>query len=131
LEPAAPATIEGSMLKFVMVCHRRADWSSERFRRHLRDVHAPLAMVIPQLRRYVQNFAAADGNNDEPPWDAMVEFWFDDRAAFEAAWASAQGRRAAADNSGCMDMSRTVCTIVEEDVLRDQPRRAAPGLRDG
>jgi hypothetical protein len=61
----------------------------------------------------------------------MVEFWFDDRAAFEAAWASAQGRRAAADNSGCMDMSRIVCTIVDEDVLRDQPRRAAPGLRDG
>jgi uncharacterized protein (TIGR02118 family) len=114
------------MLKFVMVCHRRADWSSERFRQHLRDVHAPLAIVIPQLRRYVQNFAEADGNG-EPPWDAMIEFWFDDRTAFEA---SAQGRRAAADNSGCMDMSRTVCTIVDEDVLRDRPRMAVTGLRD-
>lgn len=109
-----------------MICRRRAGWSRERFRRHLREVHAPLAIVIPQLRRYVQNFAAADAADGEPPWDAMIEFWFDDRAAFEAAWQSAQGRRAAADNPSCMDMARTSSAVVEEDVLRDPPRRPAP-----
>ncbi len=114
------------MLKFVMICRRRAGWSRERFRRHLREVHAPLAIVIPQLRRYVQNFAAPDAGDGEPPWDAMIEFWFDDRAAFEAAWQSAQGQRAAADNPGCMDMARTSSAVVEEDVLRDPPRRPAP-----
>jgi uncharacterized protein (TIGR02118 family) len=117
---------EVTLLKFVMICRRRADWSRERFREHLREVHAPLAIVIPQLRRYVQNFAAADGAAGELPWDAMIEFWFDDRAAFDAAWQSAQGRRAAADNPGCMDMTCTSSAIVEEDVLRDPPRRSAP-----
>jgi uncharacterized protein (TIGR02118 family) len=107
---------EVRLLKFVMVCRRRAGWSRERFRRHLREVHAPLAIVIPQLRRYVQNFAEPDGDG---AWDAMIEFWFDDRAAFEAAWQSAQGRRAIADNPGCMDMAGTSAAIVEEDVLRD------------
>jgi uncharacterized protein (TIGR02118 family) len=119
---------EVMLLKFVMICRRRAGWSRERFRQHLREVHAPLAIVIPQLRRYVQNFAAPDETEGEPPWDAMIEFWFDDRAAFEAAWQSAQGRRAAADNPDCMDMTSTSSAIVEEDVLRDPPRRSAPVL---
>lgn len=102
-----------------MICRRRAGWSRERFRRHLREVHAPLAIVIPQLRRYVQKLAEPDEPDGEAPWDAMIEYWFDDRAAFEAAWRSAQGQRAAADNPGCMDMAGTSAAIVEEDVLRD------------
>jgi uncharacterized protein (TIGR02118 family) len=110
---------EVRVFKFVMVCRRRAGWSRERFRRHLREVHAPLAIVIPQLRRYVQNFAEPAEPDGEVPWDAMIEYWFDDRAAFDAAWRSVQGRRAAADNPGCMDMAGTSAAIVEEDVLRD------------
>jgi uncharacterized protein (TIGR02118 family) len=106
------------MLKFVVVCHRRADWSRERFRRYLRDVHGPLAERIPHVSRYVQNFVQADETEGDPPWDAVVEFWFADRAAYDAAWASAAGERAAADNPNCMDMTRTAWAIVEEVIAR-------------
>ena len=46
----------------------------------------------------------------------MIEFWFDDRAAYDAAWASAEGVRAAADNPSFLDMGRTAWAIVEERV---------------
>ena len=106
------------MLKFAVVCHRRANWSREQFRRYFREVHGPLAMAIPHVRRYVQNFVLPDETEGDPPWDAVIEFWFDDRAAYDAAWASAEGERAAGDNPNCMDMSRTAWAMVEEVTVR-------------
>ena len=105
------------MLKFVVVCHRRPDWSREQFRRYFRDVHGPLAMAIPSVRRYVQNFAAPDDRRD-PAWDAVIEFWFDDRPSMEVAWQSEAGQRATADNPNLMDLSRTRWAVVEEIVVR-------------
>jgi uncharacterized protein (TIGR02118 family) len=101
------------MLKFIVVCHRRADWTREQFRRYFRDVHGPLAMAIPSVRRYVQNFAEPDERRD-PAWDAVIEFWFDDRAAMEAAWHSEAGIRATQDNANCLDLARTSWSVVEE-----------------
>lgn len=106
------------MLKLIVVCHRRVGWSREQFRRYFREVHGPLAMPIPHVRRYVQNFVLPDATDGDPPWDAVIEFWFDDRAAYDAAWASAEGKRAAGDNPNCMDMTRTAWAIVEEVLVR-------------
>jgi uncharacterized protein (TIGR02118 family) len=106
------------MLKLVVICYRREGWSRERFRRYFREVHGPLAMAIPQVRRYVQNFVVPDHTEGDPPWDAIIEFWFEDRAAYDTAWGSPEGRRAAADNPNCMDMARTGWSLVEEIPLR-------------
>ncbi|MET0152478.1 MAG: EthD family reductase [Candidatus Binatia bacterium] len=106
------------MVKFVVVCYRRRDWSREQFRRYFRDVHGPLAMAMPGVRRYVQNFVEADERLD-PPWDAVIEFWFDDRASMEAAWQSEAGQRASGDNANLMDLERTRWGVVEEIVVRD------------
>ena len=103
------------MLKFVVVCYRRSDWSREQFRRYFTETHGPLAMAIPGVRRYVQNFAAGDGGSD---WDAVIEFWFDDRASMDSAWQSDAGRRASADNANLMDLTRTRWSVVEEIVVR-------------
>jgi uncharacterized protein (TIGR02118 family) len=105
------------VLKFVVVCYRRPDWSREEFRRYFRDVHGPLAEQIPGLRRYVQSFVQPEPRRD-PPWDAVVELWFDGREAMEAAWASDAGRRATDDNARCMDLERTRWAVVEEVVVR-------------
>lgn len=72
-------------------------------------------MAIPHVRRYVQNFLEADPSTGDPSWDAVIEFWFDDRAAYDAR-ASAGGMRAAADNPSFLDMERTAWAIVEERV---------------
>ena len=101
----------------MVVCYRRADWSHDQFRRYFRETHGPLAMKIPGVRRYVQNFADPDAQRDGS-WDAVIEFWFDDRASMAAAWQSEAGRRASADNANLMDLSRTRWSVVEEFVER-------------
>ena len=105
------------MLKFIVVCYRRPDWDRARLRRYFEEVHGPLAEAIPGLRRYVQNFVEPDERRD-PPWDAVVEMWFDDRPAMEAAWRSEAGARASADNANCLDLARTRWSVVEEIVVR-------------
>jgi len=107
------------MLKFIVVCHRRPGLSRDEFRHYFRDVHGPLAMAVPHVSRYVQNFVVPDSGEGVPPWDAVIEFWFADRAAYDAAWGSPEGKSAAADNSNLMDMDRTAWAIVDEKVLRN------------
>jgi uncharacterized protein (TIGR02118 family) len=106
------------MIKFVVVCYRRPDWSRDQFRRYFHETHGPLAMALPGVRGYVQNFVEPEERRD-PPWDAVIEFWFDDRASMEAAWQSEAGQRATADNAKLMDLSRTRWGIVEEVVMRE------------
>ena len=105
------------MIKFVVVCYRPAGWSRDQFRRYFRETHEPLAMAIPDVRGYVQNFVEPDEQRD-PPWDAVIEFWFDDREAMEAAWRSEAGARATQDNANCLDLARTSWSVVEEIIGR-------------
>jgi uncharacterized protein (TIGR02118 family) len=112
------------MLKFVVVACRRQDWSREQFRRYVEEVHGALALAIPGVRRYVQNFTMPDERR-RPPWDAVIEFWFDDALSMEAAWQSAEGRRATLDNANCMDMERTAWSVVDEVVVRPGSRGLA------
>jgi uncharacterized protein (TIGR02118 family) len=109
------------VLKFVVVAYRRRDWSPEQFRRYFREVHGALAVAIPGLKRYVQNFAMPDERR-RPPWDAVIEFWFDDAPSMEAGWQSAEGRQATADNANCMDLERTAWCVVDEVVVRPGER---------
>jgi len=106
-----------AMLKFIVVGYRRSDLTREQFRQYFREMHGPLAAAIPGVRRYVQNFVEPDERRN-PPWDIVVEFWFDDRNAMEAAWQSPQGRRATADNSNCLDVERTRWSVVDEVVVK-------------
>jgi uncharacterized protein (TIGR02118 family) len=103
--------LQSAMLKFIVVGYRRSDWTRPQLRRYFADVHGPLASAIPGLRRYVQNFVEPDDRRD-PPWDVIVEMWFDDRAAMEAAWRSEAGIRATADNANCLDLERTRWSVV-------------------
>jgi uncharacterized protein (TIGR02118 family) len=102
------------MIKFMVVVYRRGDLTRAEFRQHLEKVHGPLAMNLPGLRKYVQNYVADDPKRKPPGWDAIVELWFDDRTAMEAAWASPQGAASDADLPAFADLSRTAWSVVEE-----------------
>ena len=104
------------MVKFIVVGYRRSELTQEQFRRYFRETHGALAAAIPGVRRYVQNFVEPDERR-QPPWDIVVEFWFDDRQTMEAAWQSPEGCRATDDNSTCLDLARTRWSVVEEVVV--------------
>jgi uncharacterized protein (TIGR02118 family) len=90
------------MVKFIVVGYRRSELTQEQFRRYFRETHGPLAAAIPGVRRYVQNFVQPDDRR-HPPWDIVVEFWFDDRQAMEAAGSHQRG-------AGRLTTTRTVWT---------------------
>lgn len=101
------------MLKFMVVLYRRPGMTHTDLRRHLEQVHGPLARNLPGLKKYVQNFVFPDPKRN-PGWDAIVELYFDNWAAMEAAWASPQGAASDADLPAFADMTRTTWSAVEE-----------------
>lgn len=106
------------MLKFVVVLYRRPDLSPEEFLANLRGEHGSLAERLPGLRRYVQNHVLPDASRSHPGWDAVVEFYWDDRASMEAAWSSPEGRAATEHLQTLADLSRTTWSAVQEHVRR-------------
>jgi uncharacterized protein (TIGR02118 family) len=107
------------VIKFMVVLYRRPDLSPEQFRANLRQEHGPLAERIPGLRRYVQNHVTADPTRPHPGWDAVVELYWDDRAAMEAGWRSPEGRRATDHLAELADLARTTWSVGEVEVRRD------------
>lgn len=105
------------MLKLVVVAQRRNDWTHERFRDYFVRVHGPLAVKIPGLRRYKQNFPAHDTKRKPPEWDCVVELYFDDKDAMEKAWATPEGEAATVDLEVFADRAHTTWSIVEERVV--------------
>ena len=105
------------MLKFMVVVYRRPELTHEQFRRHMQEIHGPLARNLPDLRKYVQNFVCDDPKRQSPGWDAIVELYFDDFLSMEAAWASPQGAASDADLAEFADLTRTTWSVVEEIIV--------------
>ena len=106
------------MVKFVVVLYRRPDVRTERFEAIMRAEHGAMAEQLPGLRRYVQNHVAPDPTRKHPGWDAVVELYWDDVASMEAAWASPAGKRATDHLTKFVDLSRSMWSIVQEEVRR-------------
>src|SRR3712207_2538743 len=108
---------------------RRPNITAERFRRHWREVHGPLAARMPDLRRYHQNHvvdASPPGLGSSPGgWrlDGISELWFDGAAAMRAAVASDAYRAVAADEPNCMVGTKVI--VAEQNVVVRAPPGAA------
>jgi uncharacterized protein (TIGR02118 family) len=101
------------MLKFMVVLYKRPDLTSEEFRRHLQQIHGPLAKALPGVRKYIQNYVVDDPKR-APSWDAIIELYFDDWPSMEAAWASPQDAASDADLPAFADLTRTTWCAVDE-----------------
>jgi uncharacterized protein (TIGR02118 family) len=101
-------------LKFMVALYRRSDLSREQFSRYLREVHGAMALKLPGLRKYEQNHVVDDPTRKPPGWDAIVELYWDDWTAMEAAWKTPEGEAATADLAQFVDLSRTTWSVVEE-----------------
>lgn len=79
--------------KAIILLARRDDMTHGEFMTWWLDEHAPLAALLPGVRRIV--FNEVDDSND---YDGVSELWFDSRADFDAAYATDLGQRVAADS---------------------------------
>jgi uncharacterized protein (TIGR02118 family) len=102
-----------ALLKFIVVLHQRHDQSDAQFRDYLRNVHGPIAKRLPGLRKYVQNYPAADPTRKPPAWSAVIELYWDDWEAMEAAWKSPEGQRATADLEPFADLNLSSWAVVD------------------
>ncbi len=108
------------MIKTIGLLTRKSDWTHERFVRHWVDTHAPLALKVPGLRRYVQNHirgerTRADIQATAVEIDGIAELWFDDQAALEAAARTPEMKALHAD--GALFIGRIKSWVVEEKVV--------------
>jgi uncharacterized protein (TIGR02118 family) len=86
-------------VKNVEFVTHRPGMSIEAFQRYWREVHGPLAALIPMVRRYVQSHTrlAAYERGRTPAWDGAAITWFDDTQAMRASAATAEYARVRAD----------------------------------
>jgi uncharacterized protein (TIGR02118 family) len=96
------------MTKVVVALIKKEGIAWDDFRRHWLDVHGPIALRMPGLRRYVQNHALAEG----APFDGIAELWFDSPADMQAAFTSPAAQEAAADATNFLTTQQVV--LVEE-----------------
>ena len=88
------------------------------FYRYFKQTHEPLALRLPGLIGYVQNFRASDPLRRPPAWDVVIELRFASVEVMEAAWASETGIAATDDLRNFADLSRSSWGRVREHVIR-------------
>ncbi len=101
------------MLKVISLLKRKEDLTLEEFRHWALEEHPLLGKKLPGMRHYRMSVVLED--NPALPADAVSEMWFDDMAARNAAFATDEGKAAAADATA--HCSSRTHLITEEKVL--------------
>ena len=108
------------MIKSLSLLTRRPELTHEQFVKHWLEIHGPLALAVPGLRRYVQSHILDERTRPDIPEtevavDGVAETWFDDRAAMDRANASPEAKALHAD--GALFIGRIKSFITEEKVI--------------
>jgi uncharacterized protein (TIGR02118 family) len=85
------------MLKLMSLLKRSDEMSKDEFRTWVTEEHVPFAKALPGLRKYIVNVTVDD---DEFPYDAVNEMYFDSEEARVEAFSSAFGAAAGGDAAG-------------------------------
>jgi uncharacterized protein (TIGR02118 family) len=101
--------------KAVILLRRRDDMTPAEFRHWWLEEHAPRAAQLPGVRKIVFNAVLAE-RADDGEVDGVSELWFDDEAAFTAAYATELGRQVAADSMAHV-RSRVRLFVTEHEVV--------------
>jgi len=105
------------MYKCVFAITFKEDESPEAMERYWTDVHGPLVLGVPGLVKYVQSSKVQDVIGSE--FDGLVELYFEDEAAFEAAMASEYWNDTVVpDGANFLDESKTFGAVVVDRHLR-------------
>ena len=105
------------MIKVVGLLTRRPELTHHQFVAHWLNIHAPLALAVPGLRRYVQSHVIGTRTRPDIPEthveiDGIAELWYDDEAALARAAATPEMKRLTDD--GARFIGQIKSYLVEE-----------------
>ncbi len=108
------------MIKSLSLLTRRPELTHEEFVRHWLDIHGPLALKVPGLRRYVQSHTIDERTRPDIPTtlveiDGVAELWFDDLDAMARSNASPEAK--ALHTDGALFIGRIKSFVTEEKVI--------------
>lgn len=89
------------MLKVISLMKRKDGISREEFYNWAKNEHVNLGKALPNVRGYRMSLARLE--EPEAAFDAISEIWFDDAAAFDAAFATELGQKTRADAAAHAD----------------------------
>ena len=109
------------MIKLVYCISKKSELSDEEFFRYWREVHGPLGVRIPGLRRLVQSRRLiVRGDMRSFDYDGMAELWFDDITALLAARKTPEWKAASDDEVQFIDHKKVAYFVTDEQVLLDK-----------
>jgi uncharacterized protein (TIGR02118 family) len=105
------------MIKVLGLLTRKPELTHEQFVDHWLNVHGPLALAVPGIRRYVQSHIVGTRTRPDIPEtgvqiDGIAELWYDDLAAYEAAARSPEMKRLTDD--GALIIAEIKTFLIEE-----------------
>jgi len=108
------------MIKRISLLTRRPELSHEEFVRHWEEVHGPLALAVPGIRRYVQSHIREESRRADIPAtdieiDGIAELWYDSVEAMAESSATPEAQALYADGAKIIGEIKTF--VVEEKVI--------------
>lgn len=122
------------MVKGFALLPKKPDISNEQFHRHWREVHAPLALRISSLRRYVQSHRLPQQIPGflPSPYEGVAEAWFDNlEVALRMRESPEYVEGAFRDEPNFIDTPRLARLVTRENVVLAGPEitRDTPGVK--
>lgn len=105
------------MIKMVDFLVRADGYSHEEFAERWQGEHAAIAQDLPGLRKYTTSVPT---NPDAAEYDGVLELYFDDAAALNAAFESEIGQAVQADAAEFIDLEAGPTLVVDETVQLDE-----------
>lgn len=114
------------MIKSISLLTRKDGMTHEQFMKHWVEIHGPLALGIPGLRRYLQSHILEERKRADIPStdvevDGIAELWYDDREAMVRAIATPEAKKLYAD--GALFIGKIKSFTVEEKIIIGEPTR--------
>ena len=105
------------MIKSISLLVRKDGLTHEQFMKHWVEIHAPLALKVSGIRRYVQSHIVGERGRPDIPAigldiDGIAELWYDDRETMTRTIATAEMKALHAD--GALFIGKIQSFLVEE-----------------
>ncbi|MGE0416934.1 MAG: EthD domain-containing protein [Acetobacteraceae bacterium] len=105
------------MIKMMSLLTRKEGLTHEQFVKHWYEIHGPLALAVPGIRRYVQSHITGTRSRPDIPdtdveIDGIAELWYDDMETAQKAAQSPEMKRLTDD--GALFIGRIKSYVIEE-----------------